>query len=114
MSGFRKSHSTTIILFKLRNGITESMTHGKITMAIFANYSKAFDTVNYSIILQNLIKLGTDKDLVKLICSYLCERYQYVQINEKSSSKKLIEFGLPKGSVLGQCCLIYKCQICKT
>ena len=38
---------------------------------------------------------------MKLICSYLCERYQYVQINEKSSSKRLIEFGVPKGSVLG-------------
>ena len=114
MSGFRKSHSTTIILLKLRNDITKSTNCGKITMAIFANYSKTFDTVNYSIILQNLIKLGSDKVLVKLICSYLCERYQYIQINEKSSSKQLIEFGLPQGSALGQFCLIYKCQICKT
>ena len=65
---------------------------GEITMAILADYSKAFDTVNHSTILQNL---GFDKVSVKLICSYLCERYQYVQINKKSSSKKLIELGVP-------------------
>ena len=101
MSGFRKSHSTTTILPKLRDDILKSVNHGEITMAIFGDYSKAFDTANHSTILQNLINLGFDKVSVKLICSYLCERYQYVQINEKSSSKKLIEFGVPQGSALG-------------
>ena len=69
-------------------------------MAIFGDYSKAFDTANHSTILQNLINLGFDKVSVKLICSYLCERYQYVQINEKSPSKRLIKFGVPQGSAL--------------
>ena len=101
MSGFRKSHSTTTILLKLRGDILKSMNRSEITMAIFADNSKAFDTVNHSAILENLIKLGFDKVSVKLICSYLCERYQYVQINEKSSSKKLIELGVPQGFVLG-------------
>ena len=101
MSGFRKSHSTTTILLKLRDDILKSMNRSEITMAIFADYSKAFDTVNHSAILENLIKLGFDKVSVKLICSYLCERYQYVQINEKSLSKNLIELGVPQGSVLG-------------
>ena len=75
--------------------ILYSQNCGEITMAILADYSKAFDTVNHSTILQNLINLGFDKVSVKLICSYLCERYQYVQINKKSSSKKLIELGVP-------------------
>ena len=101
MSGFRKSHFTTTILLKLRDDILKSMNRSEITMAIFADYSKAFDTVNHSAILENLIKLGLGKVSVKLICSYLCERYQYVQINEKSSSKNLIELGVPQGSVLG-------------
>ena len=100
MSGFRKSHSTTTILPKLRDDILKSVNHGEITMAIFGDYSKAFDTANHSTILQNLINLGFDKVSVKLICSYLCERYQYVQINEKSPSKRLIKFGVPQGSVL--------------
>ena len=38
---------------------------------------------------------------MKLISIYLCERFQYVQINETSSSKKLIEFDVPQGFVLG-------------
>ena len=77
-SGFRKSHSTTTNLLQLRDDILKSMNRGEITMAIFADYSKAFDTVNHSPILQNLINLRYDKVSVKLICSYLCERYQYV------------------------------------
>ena len=82
------------ILLKLRDDSLKPVNSGEITMTIFADYSKAFDTVNHLTILQNLINLGFDKDLVKLICSYLCERCQYVQINEKSSSKNLIEFGI--------------------
>ena len=101
MSGFRKSYSTTTILLKLRDDILKSMNRDEITMAIFADYSKAFDIVNHSTILQNLINLGFDKVSVKFICSYLCERYQYLQINEKSSSKELIEFSVPQGSILG-------------
>ena len=54
-----------------------------------------FQQFNHSTILQNLINLGFDKVSVKLICSYLCERYQYVKINEKSSSKQLTEIGIP-------------------
>ena len=44
MSGFRKSHSTTTILLKLRDDILKSMNRGEITMAIFADYSKEFDS----------------------------------------------------------------------
>ena len=71
MSGFRKSHSTTTILLKLRDDILKSVNRGEITMAIFADDSKTFDTVKHSTILQNLINLGFDKVTVKLICSYL-------------------------------------------
>ena len=78
MSGFRKYHSTTTVLLKLRDDIIKTMNRGEITMAILADYLKAFDTVNYSNILHNLINVGFEKSSVKLICSYLCERHQYV------------------------------------
>ena len=67
MSGFRKSYFTTTILLKLRDDILKSMNRDEITMAIFADYSKAFDIVNHSTILQNLINLGFDKVSVKFI-----------------------------------------------
>ena len=70
-------------------------------MVIFANYSKAFDTVNYSTILQNLINLDFEKCSVKLTCSYFCERRQYVQVNDKSSQRKQVVFGVPQSPVLG-------------
>ena len=50
-TGFQKSHSTMTILLKLRDDNLESMNRGKITMAIFSDYSKTPDTLNHSTIL---------------------------------------------------------------
>jgi len=48
-SGFRKSHSTTTILLKLKDDIKTAMNKSEVTLAIFADFSKAFDTVDYPI-----------------------------------------------------------------
>ena len=41
------------------------------------------------------------KNALKLIASYLTERQQYVQIDDKLSTSKSISFGVPQGSILG-------------
>ena len=41
------------------------------------------------------------KSTIKIICSYLIERYQYVQIEDKKSSLLPMFFGVPQGSILG-------------
>ena len=43
-TGFRKGHSTTTTLLKFKDDITKAMKRGEITLAIFADYSKAFDS----------------------------------------------------------------------
>ena len=45
-SGFRKSHSTTTILLKLKDDIKAAMNRGEVTLAVFADFSKAFDTIS--------------------------------------------------------------------
>ena len=47
-SGYRQGHSCVTILYKLHNDIQWSLKKGDITLAVMADYSKAFDTVNYS------------------------------------------------------------------
>ena len=39
---------------------------------------------------------------LKLIQSYISERQQYVQIDDKTWSTELNNFGVPQGSILGQ------------
>ena len=46
-SGYRKHHSTLMILFKLRNNIKKATEGGELAISIFGDYSKAFDTVDF-------------------------------------------------------------------
>ena len=100
-SGFRRCHSTTTLLLKLRDNIKNAMKKGEVTIAIFADFSKAFDTVDYKILLTHLNNLGFSKHLLKLIGNYLSDRYQYVQVDDRPSEKLLVNFGVPQGSILG-------------
>ena len=56
ISGYRKGHSTTSILMRFRDDIIQAMKKGELTMAICADFSKAFDTVDHLEILENCIK----------------------------------------------------------
>ena len=100
-SGFRKGHSTTTLLLKLRDDIVKSMNKNEVTIAVMIDYSKAFDTIDHSILIRKLSRLGFGKSIVQLIISYLSNRKQYVQIDDRKSQTKNIYFGVPQGSILG-------------
>ena len=63
--------------------------------------SKAFDTVDHSILLDKCSKYGLRGKIEELLKSYLKDRKQFVRYKGKSSSTKKIECGVPQGSVLG-------------
>ncbi|CAB3992479.1 Hypothetical predicted protein [Paramuricea clavata] len=74
---------------------------GEITLAIFADYSKAFNTVDPEVLINKIFKLNFSKPFLHWLVSYLTDREQYDQINDKLSSKVTIQFGVPQGSILG-------------
>ena len=39
--------------------------------------------------------------MFKLLTSYLCERYICIKIDGKVSSSRLLDHGVPQGSILG-------------
>ena len=100
-SGFRKGHSTTSILLKLRDDIQKAMNKSEVTLAVLIDYSKAFDTIDHNLLLEKLSKLNFSNHTLKLISSYLTNRKQYVQVDDKLSSVKPTFFGVPQGSILG-------------
>ena len=57
-SGRRKNYSTATLLPKLRDDIKEAMKASEITLAFFTNYSKAFDTINFSLLIKKMHKLN--------------------------------------------------------
>ena len=49
----QSSHSTEHAILKLANQINESFENNLYTLGVFMDLSKAFDTVNYSMILKS-------------------------------------------------------------
>ena len=72
-----------------------------MTCGIFIDLSKAFDTVNHTIILQKLEYYGIRGPALNLFKIYLTNRKQYVQIDKCKSQTRPITCGVPQGSVLG-------------
>ena len=67
--------------------------------AMFIDIPKAFDTKNHSFLLSKLQAYGFSKQTLRFRCSYLNNRRQRVQINNKFSSLKELITGVPQGSI---------------
>ena len=72
-----------------------------LTCGIFLDISKAFDTIDHNILLSKLCKYGIGRNTLNWFMNYLSNRYQFVSINNTSSSFLRIESGVPQGSILG-------------
>ena len=70
-------------------------------MYIYIDLSKAFDTLNYDILMSKLEYYGITGKENELLRSYLTGRSQYVEVNGHKSSHLQISTGIPQGSVLG-------------
>ena len=100
-SRFRKGHSTSSLLLKLRDGIKRAMNTSEVTLRILLDLSKVFDTIDHLTLLQKLYKMNFSVETLKLIQRYTSEQRQNVQIDDRTSSTQLNNSGVPQGSVLG-------------
>ena len=99
--GFRRNHSTDLAVTEIHNKLLKNMDEGKHTCTIFLDLAKAFDSVDHKILLGKLGKYGIRGGALKLLKSYLSERQHYVKIDSTISSSRMLEIGVPQGSVLG-------------
>ena len=63
--------------------------------------SKAFDTIDHSIILKKLEHYGIRGTELEWFVSYLSNRQQFVELNNTKSTLKVIRTGVPQGSIIG-------------
>jgi hypothetical protein len=80
--------------------ILDSMNNRLYSSAIFIDISKAFDCVSHDILLENLYKSGVRGKFYDLLEGYLTGRTQVVNLGTSNSDRRIIKFGIPKGSVL--------------
>ena len=99
--GFRKNYSVDHGLIEVVNNLSETMAKKWLTLGVFVDLSKAFDTVDHSILLEKLKHYGIENKEHDFFRSYLNNRYQYVKIDDISSNLLQIKCGVPQGSVLG-------------
>ena len=69
--------------------------------AVLMDLSKAFDTVNHNLLMAKLSAYGFEHDVLKLIYSYLTNRWHRTKINSAFSSWEELTQGILEGLVLG-------------
>ena len=77
------------------------MDKNNITLNIYLDLSKSFDTLDHAILLDKLFHYGIRRNPLKLISSYLENRQQFVVFRNAKSSILQISTGVPQGSMLG-------------
>ena len=74
---------------------------GENICVLFMDLSKAFDTINHDLLLAKLKAYGFSINALDLMCSYLKNQKQSVQIDNNFSSSKKVHAGVPQGSIDG-------------
>ena len=72
--GFRMLHSPNLALIIVVDRISKALENGDFVLVIFLDFSKAFDTVNHSILYKKLEFYGVRGLALKWFQSYLSER----------------------------------------
>ena len=99
--GFQENPSNDHALFRMTETIRRSLDDKTYGCGVFIDLQKAFDTVNYKILLSKLEHYGIGGNALRWFQSYLTNRTQFVSICDEDSYLLDITYGVPQGSVLG-------------
>ena len=100
-SGFLPHHSTVFQLIDIYHNICQSFDNHQFSFMVFCDISKAFDRVWHKGLIYKLKQHGIEGDFLKWLTDYLNRRQQKVIIRGCTSTFKVIQAGVPQGSVLG-------------
>ena len=102
-SGFRKGDSCIAQLLSITHDIFKGFDANPTlnTRGVFLDISKAFDRVWHEGLIFKLKAYGVSGSLLTLLCDFLTNRAQRVLLNGQDSIWRLIEAGVPQGSILG-------------
>ena len=99
--GNERGCSTTHYLVRLTEDAHRATDKGNATTAITIDYSKAFDYVSHTVLIEKLKKLNVRGSIINLIISFLSDRSHCTQISESFSGYLQITCGVPQGTCSG-------------
>lgn len=99
--GFMKRRSTSTNLMDFIHYSINGLKACNRVDVLYLDFSKAFDRVNYSILLGKLLSFEISKNIIKWIGSYLSNRRQYVKLGAAESADFIVNSGVPQGSHIG-------------
>ena len=79
----------------------KSSTQKRIYLHLIYGSFKGLDTINHELLVAKRHAYGFSKNALNLMCSYLKNRRQRVQINNNFSATKTVIVGIPQGSTNG-------------
>ncbi|KAL0831856.1 hypothetical protein ABMA28_001386 [Loxostege sticticalis] len=119
-SGFRKGYGTATALAGVVDDLLAAQDRGMLTILTLLDFSRAFDSINTSLLLSKLRYYGLDSMSVKWFHSYLTQRRQRVELKRMDGSPlrsqtQMVTRGVPQGSILGPILyILYSADITNT
>ena len=99
--GFRKNHSTCSAIFEFVQFLYDRLDNRQYISCVFIDYSKAFDTIDHSILCKKLMYYGLSNKVISWCIDYLKDRKQCVSLEGEKSDFVTVKCGVPQGSILG-------------
>lgn len=99
--GFRTGKSSIDAILKVKNIIEEAINENRYMIAVSLDIKNAFNSLSWDYILQALERKGFPYYIIKLINSYLSNRYVLCKDSNGQIINKKCYAGVPQGSVLG-------------
>ena len=81
--------------------ISASLDKNEKFVGVALDFRKAFDAIDFSILLQKLNKYGIRDNAHKWLNDYLNNRKQFFELSNTKSPTERVQCGVPQGSILG-------------
>lgn len=101
LAAFRKGFGCQSTLLRLLEDWRKALDSHDCAAAILMDLSKAFDCLPHELLIAKLRAYGLSEDAVKLLDSYLSDRFQQIRLGPETSSWEKLLKGVPQGSILG-------------
>lgn len=99
--GFRPGYSACTAAVDLVQYVSSLMDNNRYVVGLFFDLSKAFDSVNVTILSEKLRRYGVRGVVGDWIVSFLTNRRLFVEVAGARSDVYGVDLGTPQGSVLG-------------
>ncbi len=99
--GFRSEHSTEFTALEVVDRLINKMDKSETPINIYLDLSKAFDTIDYHILINKLEYYGVTGSFINIFKSYLLNHKQYVEFEDTAAAMLDITTGVMQGSILG-------------